>query len=64
MKNPKIAKDSTNTKVIEKFITDLESLEFFNACLIKFKNNQILHIKISHRFVLTTKQFAENIRQW
>jgi hypothetical protein len=37
----------------------LEALEFyknFDACLTKFKNNQILLHKISHKFLLTTKQ--------
>ncbi len=45
------------TKAIEKISSDLESLEvqaFFDVCLTKFKNNQILLNKISHIFLLTT----------
>jgi hypothetical protein len=58
VKNNKIAKNSTTTKAREKISTDLESLEsykIFDVCLTKFKNNQILINKISHRFILTTK---------
>jgi len=61
VKNHKIAKNSTTTKAREKNSTDMESLEFktfFDACLTKFKNNQILLNKISHRFLLTTKLFT------
>ncbi len=36
----------------------LEVSEFFEVCLTKFKNNQILLNKISHRFLLTTKLFT------
>jgi hypothetical protein len=50
MKNHKIAKNSTTTKGIGKISTDLESLEFFNVCLTKFKNNQILLIKLTTDF--------------
>jgi hypothetical protein len=56
-KNHKIVNNSTATEAREKIITDLESLEFFDACLTKFKNSQILPNKISHRFLLTTKLF-------
>jgi len=38
----------------------LELFEFFGSCLIKFKNNQILLIKISHRFLLTAKLFTKS----
>jgi hypothetical protein len=54
----KIDKKSTTTKATEKISADLESLDlhkFFDVCLTKFKNNQILLNKISHRFLLTTK---------
>ncbi len=47
---------------LEKKIThrfgNLRLLEFFDVCLTKFDNNQILLNKISHRFPLTTKLFA------
>ncbi len=49
---------TTETKVKS---TDLESLEFYNffdVYLAKFKNFQILLIKISHRFIVTTKQLS------
>ncbi len=49
----KIAKNSTTTKAREKISTDLESLEFqkyFDVCLMKFKNNQILLIKLATDF--------------
>jgi len=55
VKNPKIVHNSTTTKASEKISTYLESLEFFDVCLTKFKNNQILLNKISHRFLRTTK---------
>jgi hypothetical protein len=58
VKNNKIAKHSTTTKAKEKISTDLESLEFFDVCLTKFENNQILLNKISHVFLLTTKLFT------
>ncbi len=41
--------------------TDLESLEFckfFDVGLTKFKNNQNLLLKTSHRYLLTTKPFT------
>ncbi len=56
VKNHKIDKNSTTTKAREQISTHLESLEFSKkiyACLTKFKNNQILLNKISHRFLLT-----------
>ncbi len=62
VKNHKIAKNETTTKAREKISTDLESLKFekfFEVCLTKFKNNQILLHKIIHRFMLTTKLFTE-----
>ncbi len=55
VKYRKIANNSTTTEALEKVSTDLVSLEFFDVCLIEFKNNQILLIKTSHRFLLTTK---------
>ncbi len=58
MKNHKIAKNSTTTQAREKISTELESLEFLNVCLTKFKNNQILYNKISHRFLLKPKLFT------
>ncbi len=60
-KKPKIANSSTFARARGKISADLESLEvlkFFDACLIKFKNNQILLNTISHRFLLTTKLFT------
>jgi hypothetical protein len=58
VKNHRIADNSTTTKAREKIRTDLESLEFFDVCLTKFKNNQILPNKISHISLLTTKLFS------
>jgi hypothetical protein len=58
VKNLKIVINSTTTKAREKIDTDLESLEFYNffdVCLTKSKNNQILLIEISRIFLLTTK---------
>jgi hypothetical protein len=57
VKNFKIAINSTTTKAREKIRTDLESFElnFFDVCLTKFKDDQILQNKNSHRFQLTTK---------
>ncbi len=59
-KNHQIAKNSTITKAMEKISTDYRSIEFWEflyACLTKFKNNQILLNKISHRILLTIKLF-------
>jgi hypothetical protein len=61
VKNNKIAKNSTTTKASEKISGDLEILGFqliFDICLTKFKNNQILLNKISHRFLLIIKLFT------
>ncbi len=59
VKNYTTAKNSTTSKVREKISTDLESLELiFNVFFTKFKNNQILLHKMSHRFLLTTKLFT------
>ncbi len=58
VKNHKIAKNSTTTKAREKLSKVLESLEFFDVSLTKFKNSQILLNKISHRFLLATKLFT------
>ncbi len=54
VKSHKIANNSATTEAKEKISTDFESLEFqkyFDACLTKFENYQIL---LSHRFLLTT----------
>jgi hypothetical protein len=56
----KIANHSATTEAREKISTYLESLEFykfFDVCLTKFENYQILLNKISHRFLMTTKLF-------
>ena len=61
VENHKIANNSTTTNARQKISTALESLEFwkfFEVYLTKFKNNQILLNKISHRFLLTTKLFT------
>jgi hypothetical protein len=56
VKNHKIAKkNSATTKAREKISTDFEFYKFFDVCLTKFENNQVLLYKISHRFQLTTK---------
>jgi hypothetical protein len=57
-KNHKISNDSTTTKAREIISTYLESIEFhknFYVGLTKFKDHQILLIKISHRTLLKTK---------
>ncbi len=56
VKNDKIANDnnSVNTQAREKIRTYLESLKFFDVCLTKFENYQILLNKICHRFLITT----------
>jgi hypothetical protein len=59
VKNQKIAKNSTTIKAREKISAALELIYFFGICLTKFKNNQILLNKISHRFLLTAKLFTE-----
>jgi hypothetical protein len=58
-KNHQIANNSATTEAREKISTDLESLEFFDVCLAKFKCNKILLNKISHRFLVTSKLFSE-----
>jgi hypothetical protein len=61
VKNHQIANNSTTTKASKKISADLESLEFykfFDVHLTKFKHDQILLNKISHRFLLTTKLFT------
>jgi hypothetical protein len=60
VKNHKIANNSTTTKAREKIRTDLESFElnFFDVCLTKFKDDQILQNKNSHRFLLTTNKIT------
>ncbi len=49
------------TKAREKISTDKESQEFcinFDLHLTKFKTNQILSHKISHRFLLTQPSYV------
>ena len=61
VKNHKIANNSTTAKAREKISTNLELFKFWikiYVCLTKFKNNQILLNKISHIFLLTTKQWT------
>jgi hypothetical protein len=61
MKNYKAANNSATTEARENISRDLESLVFhknLDACLTKFENHQILLIKISHRFLVTTKLFS------
>ncbi len=56
----KIAKNSTNTEASKKIKIDLQSSEFhifLDAGFTKFKTEQILLNKISHRFLDTTKLF-------
>ncbi len=57
----KISDNSATTEGRDKISTYLESLEFwtfFDACLTKLDNYQILLNKIIHRFLLTTKLFS------
>jgi hypothetical protein len=58
VKNHKIANNSATTKLEKKISTYLESLEFFDVCLTKMENNQILLNKISGRFLVKTKLFS------
>jgi len=61
VKNHKIANNTTTSIAREKNkhrFEILRILEIFDACLTKFKNNQILLNKISHRFLLTTKLYT------
>ncbi len=56
VKNNKIANNSAITQAREEISTYLESLEFqkfFDVCLTKFENYQILLNKIRHRFLVT-----------
>jgi hypothetical protein len=56
----KIVNNTTTNKLDKKLGIDLESLQFQKIVyvfLAKFKNNHILHIKISHRFPVATKLF-------
>ncbi len=57
MENHKVGMNSTTRKASKKVSKDLKSLKFWtflDLCLTKFKNNQILHCKIYHRFLNTT----------
>ncbi len=61
-KNYKIVNNSATTEAREEISTYLKTLEFlwfFDVCLTKFENYQILLIKISLRFLVTTKPFSE-----
>ncbi len=61
VKHHKIAKNSRTTKTREKIDTYLKSLEFkkyLHVCLVKFKSNQIILNKISHRCIRTIKLFT------
>ncbi len=61
VKNHKIAYNSATNEAIEKITMYLESLVFYNffdVCLTKLKNYQILLNKISHGFLVTTKLFS------
>jgi hypothetical protein len=56
-----MAHNSTTTKAREKNKHTFgihRILEFFVVCSIKFKNYQILPTKISHRYLVTTKQIV------
>ncbi len=50
VKNCIIANNSTTTNAREPMSTNMESLELFDVCLTKFKNNQILLIKLTTDF--------------
>jgi len=60
----KIANNSATAKVGEKIRTyfeyfeSLQFLKFFDECLTKLENYQILLYKISHRFLAITKLFS------
>ncbi len=61
LKNNKIADCWTTAEAKEKMIKYLESFKFekkTDVHLTKFKNNQILLNKISHKFLVTTKLFT------
>ncbi len=54
-KSHKTANNLVTTEARKKIITDLESLELFDARLTEFENYQILQIKISHQLLVTIK---------
>ncbi len=59
MKNHKIANTQQRLKLEKKHRYGIRRiLEKIEVCLNKFKNNQILLSKISHRFIPTTKLFT------
>ncbi len=61
VKDFKIANNSNNHYNERKISTYVESLElykFFDTCFTRLKTNYLLLIKISHRFILTTKLFT------
>ncbi len=60
VKNHKIALYSATAEAREKIRTNFKSVEFqiFNVCLTIFTNNQILHNKISHWYLVTNKLFT------
>ncbi len=61
VKNHKIAYNSTTAEAREE-LTQFCNPRISEACLTKFKNSKILLNKISHSFLLTTKQFtSQNI---
>jgi hypothetical protein len=62
VKSHKTASNTATTKAREKICTDLESLEFFDVCLTKFENYQILLNKYGHSF-LVTKTAKVNLAQ-
>jgi hypothetical protein len=57
VKNNQIANNSTTTEAREIIAQIWNPYKFFDACLTKFRNNQNLLNKISHKFLLTTKLF-------
>ncbi len=61
-KNHEIVNNTATTEAKEKINTCMESLEFqkfCDVCLTKFKSDQILLNKISHRFLVATKWVIE-----
>ncbi len=61
VKNHKITNKSATTEATEKISTYFESIEFqnfFDVCLTKFENFQVLLNRISHRFLVTTRLFG------
>ncbi len=60
VKNYNIANNSATTEAREKISAYSESLDFleiYDVCLTKFENYQVLHNKISQRFLMTTKLY-------